>query len=83
RPGPMEQIPNFIASKHGQIPVSYPHPKLEPILKETYGVMIYQEQIMMAASALAGFTLGQSDLLRRAIGKKKLEVMKEQRKTFV
>ncbi|MDD4769799.1 MAG: DNA polymerase III subunit alpha, partial [Eubacteriales bacterium] len=83
RPGPMEQIPNFIASKHGQTPVSYPHPKLEPILKETYGVMIYQEQIMMAASALAGFTLGQSDLLRRAIGKKKLEVMKEQRKTFV
>lgn len=83
RPGPMEQIPNFIASKHGQIPVSYPHPKLEEVLKETYGVMIYQEQIMMAASTLAGFSLGQADLLRRAIGKKKLEVMKEQRKTFV
>lgn len=83
RPGPMEQIPVFIASKHGQIPVSYPHPLLEPILKETYGVMIYQEQIMMAASALAGFSLGQADLLRRAIGKKKLKEMKEQRKTFV
>lgn len=83
RPGPMEQIPVFIASKHGQIPVSYPHPLLEPILKETYGVMIYQEQIMMAASALAGFSLGQADLLRRAIGKKKMKEMKEQRKTFV
>lgn len=83
RPGPMEQIPTFIASKHGQIPVSYPHPLLEPILKETYGVMVYQEQIVMAASALAGFSLGQADLLRRAIGKKKMKEMKEQRKAFV
>jgi len=83
RPGPMEQIPVFIASKHGQIPVSYPHPKLKDILQDTYGVMIYQEQIMMAASALAGFSLGQADLLRRAIGKKKQDVMLEQRKTFV
>lgn len=82
RPGPMEQIPNFIAGKHGQA-VSYPHPKLEELLKETYGVMIYQEQIMMAASELAGFSLGQADLLRRAIGKKKHEVMVEQRKVFV
>lgn len=82
RPGPMEQIPTFIAGKHGQ-KVSYPHPKLEELLKETYGVMIYQEQIMLAAAELAGFSLGQADLLRRAIGKKKLEVMKEQRKVFV
>jgi len=83
RPGPMEQIPTFIQSKHGQIPISFPHPKLSEILKETYGVMIYQEQIMMAASALAGFSLGQSDLLRRAIGKKKHAVMAEQRAIFV
>jgi DNA polymerase-3 subunit alpha len=83
RPGPMEQIPNFIASKHGKVPVSYPHPDLEDILKETYGVMIYQEQIMLVASTLAGFTLGQADILRRAIGKKKMAEMKEQRKAFV
>ncbi len=83
RPGPMEQIPVFIASKHGDIPVSYPHPLLEPVLKETYGVMIYQEQIIIAASVLAGFSLSQADLLRRAIGKKKMKEMKEQRKAFV
>ena len=83
RPGPMEQIPTFIASKHGQIPISYPHPKLEELLKETYGVMIYQEQIMLAAAELAGFSLGQADLLRRAIGKKKHGEMAEQRKVFV
>lgn len=83
RPGPMEQIPTFIASKHGQVPITYPHPKLEELLKETYGVMIYQEQIMLAASELAGFNLGQADLLRRAIGKKKHDVMMEQRKIFV
>lgn len=82
RPGPMEQIPNFIAGKHGE-KVSSPHPKLDELLKETYGVMIYQEQIMLAASELAGFTLAQADLLRRAIGKKKLDEMKEQRKVFV
>lgn len=83
RPGPMDQIPIFIARKHGKVPVSYPHPALEPILKETYGVMIYQEQIMLAASTLAGFSLGQADILRRAIGKKKMAEMKEQRKAFV
>ncbi|MTI96094.1 MAG: DNA polymerase III subunit alpha [Firmicutes bacterium] len=83
RPGPMEQIPAFIASKHGETPVKYPHPKLEELLKETYGIMIYQEQIMLAAAELAGFSLGQADLLRRAMGKKKLDVMKEQRKIFI
>src|SRR5690554_3625825 len=82
RPGPIEQIPSFIAGKHGDT-IKYPHPRLEGLLKEIYGVMIYQEQIMLAASELAGFTLGQADLLRRAIGKKKLDVMKEQRKVFV
>ncbi|NLY32216.1 MAG: DNA polymerase III subunit alpha, partial [Firmicutes bacterium] len=83
RPGPMDQIPIFIASKHGKVPVTYPHPALEAILKETYGVMIYQEQIMLAASTLAGFSLGQADILRRAMGKKKKEEMLEQRKAFV
>ncbi len=83
RPGPMEQIPTFIQSKHGQIPINYLHPKLEPILKETYGVMVYQEQIMQVASTMAGFSLGEADLLRRAIGKKKLEVLNEQRELFV
>lgn len=82
RPGPMEQIPTFIAGKHGKT-VSYPHPKLEELLKETYGVMIYQEQIMLAAAELAGFSLGQADILRRAIGKKKHDVMMEQRKVFI
>ncbi len=83
RPGPMEQIPTFIESKHGKKPISYLHPRLEPILKETYGVMVYQEQIMQVAAEMAGFTLGQADLLRRAIGKKKMEILTEQREIFV
>ncbi|MBS4032497.1 MAG: DNA polymerase III subunit alpha [Clostridiales bacterium] len=83
RPGPMEQIPTFIQSKHGHVPIRYAHPSLEPILKETYGVMVYQEQIMQVAAAMAGFSLGEADLLRRAIGKKKLEVLNEQREKFV
>ncbi|MCW3489860.1 DNA polymerase III subunit alpha [Dethiobacter alkaliphilus] len=83
RPGPMEQIPTFIQSKHGHIPIKYLHSDLEPILKETYGIMVYQEQIMQVASAMAGFSLGESDLLRRAIGKKKLEVLNQQRELFV
>ena len=82
RPGPMEQIPNFIAGKHGH-KVSYPHPKLEELLRETYGVMIYQERIMLAAAELAGFSLGQADLLRRAMGEKQMDIMREQRKAFV
>ena len=83
RPGPMEQIPTFIKSKHGEIPIKYLHPDLEPILKETYGIMVYQEQIMQVASVMAGFSLGEADLLRRAIGKKKLEVLNQQREVFV
>ncbi len=83
RPGPMEQIPVFIESKHGIRPIKYLHPDLEQVLKETYGVMVYQEQIMEVAAKMAGFTLGQADLLRRAIGKKKKEILDEQRLIFV
>jgi len=83
RPGPMEQIPTFINSKHGREQIQYLHPVLEPILSETYGVIVYQEQIMEIASRMAGFTLSQADLLRRAIGKKKKEILDEQRDLFV
>jgi len=83
RPGPMEQIPIFIESKHGTRAIKYPHKELETVLNETYGVMVYQEQIMEVAARMAGFTLGQADLLRRAIGKKKKEILDEQRIIFV
>ncbi|MDB5084918.1 MAG: polymerase subunit alpha, partial [Bacilli bacterium] len=83
RPGPMENIPHFIKAKHGQIPIVYPHPSLAPILKDTYGVIVYQEQIMQIASFMAGFSLGQADVLRRAVGKKKREILDEQRALFV
>lgn len=83
RPGPMENIPAFIAAKHGRVPIQYPHPDLEPILKDTYGVIVYQEQIMQIASRLAGFSMGQSDLLRRAVGKKKRDVLDAERERFV
>lgn len=83
RPGPMEQIPRFIRAKHGLEAVDYPHPDLEPILRNTYGIIVYQEQIMRIASQMAGFTLGQADLLRRAVSKKKREVLDEQRAAFI
>jgi DNA polymerase-3 subunit alpha len=83
RPGPMQMIDDFIRRRHGQTRVSYEHPALEPILKETYGVMVYQEQVMQIASALAGFTLGEADLLRKAMGKKKVEVMAAQMDKFL
>lgn len=83
RPGPMEQIPAFIQSKHSKNSINYLHPDLEPILKETYGVMVYQEQIMQVAATMAGFSLGEADSLRRAIGKKKLEALNEQRAKFI
>ncbi|MCL5993903.1 MAG: DNA polymerase III subunit alpha [Firmicutes bacterium] len=83
RPGPMEQIATFVGNKHGHNPIHYLHADLEPILKETYGIMVYQEQIMQVASTMAGFSLGEADLLRRAIGKKKLEVLNQQRELFV
>ena len=83
RPGPMELIPEFIRRRHGEIKIEYEHPLLEPICRETYGIMIYQEQVMQAAQVLAGYTLGGADLLRRAMGKKKVEEMAKQRASFV
>jgi DNA polymerase-3 subunit alpha len=85
RPGPLEggMVDDFIKRKHGETRVEYLHPLLEPILKETYGVIVYQEQVMQIASALAGYTLGQADLLRRAMGKKKPEEMAKQKKIFL
>ena len=83
RPGPMANIPTYCARKHGMEHPDYIHPKLEPILKETFGVIIYQEQVMQAAQILAGYSLGQADLLRRAMGKKIRKEMQAQRKDFV
>ncbi|HEY8489237.1 MAG TPA: DNA polymerase III subunit alpha, partial [Thermaerobacter sp.] len=85
RPGPLGSgmVDDFIKRKHGQVPVEYPHPWLEPILKETYGTIVYQEQVMQIASVMAGFTLGEADLLRRAMGKKKPEEMQKQREKFL
>lgn len=82
RPGPMEWIPDYIDGKHGRKKPTYVHPKLEPILSTTYGVAIYQEQVMKIAQELAGFSLGQADILRKAMGKKILEVMQEQKQKF-
>ena len=83
RPGPMQFIPQYIARKKNEEVTIYDHPKMEPILKETYGIMVYQEQIMQVVQALAGFSLGGADILRRAIGKKKEDVMKQQREKFI
>jgi DNA polymerase-3 subunit alpha len=83
RPGPMANIPTYCARKHGMEQSDYIHPKLESILRETFGVIIYQEQVMQAAQILAGFTLGEADLLRRAMGKKIKKEMQAQRERFV
>jgi DNA polymerase III subunit alpha len=83
RPGPMENIPLFIDRKHGLQQVEYPHPDLKPILENTYGVIVYQEQIMQIASRIADFSLGEADLLRRAVGKKQKEVLDQERNHFV
>lgn len=83
RPGPMEFIPKYIQGKHGLTAVEYPHPSLKPILEDTYGIIVYQEQIMQIASAMAGFSLGEADLLRRAVSKKKREVLDQERVHFV
>jgi DNA polymerase-3 subunit alpha len=83
RPGPMELIPQYLARKAGKEPIAYEHPLLEQICSETYGVMIYQEQVMQAAQVLAGYSLGKADLLRRAMGKKKPEEMAAQHDVFV
>ena len=82
RPGPLQFLDEFIGRKDGKIPVVYEAPEMEPILKETYGIMLYQEQIMQVAQAVAGFSLGQADILRRAIGKKKIKVMEAMKVTF-
>jgi DNA polymerase-3 subunit alpha len=82
RPGPMDLIPTFVARKHGKEQVEYPHPLLETVLGETYGVMVYQEQVMQTAQILGGYSLGGADLLRRAMGKKKAEEMAEHREIF-
>ena len=83
RPGPMQYIPNFVARKHGNEEVVYDHPKMEPILKDTYGIMVYQEQVMQIVQVLAGFSLGQADILRDAMGKKKPEEMALQKDAFI
>jgi DNA polymerase-3 subunit alpha len=85
RPGPLEggMVDDFINRKHGRTKVTYAHPALEPILKDTYGVIVYQEQVMQISSALAGYSLGQADLLRRAMGKKKKEVMEKEKASFL
>src|SRR5690348_8733971 len=83
RPGPMDNIPMFGRRKNGEEPIEYPHPLLEGILKETYGIFVYQEQVMQAAQILAGYSLGGADLLRRAMGKKIQSEMDAQRETFV
>ena len=83
RPGPMESIPLYAKRKAGHAPVTYEHPILEPILKETYGIIVYQEQIMQIASKMAGFTFGEADLLRRAVSKKNREVLQSERIHFV
>ncbi len=83
RPGPMENIPDYCAVKHGEQEMKLLHPGLEPILRETYGIIVYQEQVMEIARALAGYSLGDADILRRAMGKKKPEEMKAQRTKFL
>ena len=83
RPGPMDDIPKYIACKHGIESIKYLHEKLQPILEETYGVMVYQEQVMQIAQEIGGYTLGQADILRRAMGKKNKEEMLAQKKRFI
>ncbi len=83
RPGPMELAPDYIGRKHGRLEIEYPHPLLEDVLKETYGVALYQEQVMQMANVLAGFSMAEADGLRKAMGKKLPEVMAEYKDLFV
>jgi DNA polymerase-3 subunit alpha len=83
RPGPMDLIPDFIARKHGRAKITYEHPAMEKFTQETYGIMVYQEQIMQIASEMAGFTMGEADTLRRAMGKKDRDLMATQRAKFL
>lgn len=82
RPGPLQFIDSFIKRKHGEEIIEFPHPMVEPILKDTYGIMVYQEQIMQTAQILGGYSLGSADILRRAMGKKKMDVMQQQKEIF-
>jgi DNA polymerase-3 subunit alpha len=82
RPGPMEHINTFIRAKHGQEPVRYPHPTLQGILEDTYGVIVYQDQVLLIAQAFAGYTLGEADIVRKAMGKKIPSVMRQEREKF-
>jgi DNA polymerase-3 subunit alpha len=83
RPGPMENIPSFCARKNGRETIEYPHPLLAPVLSETYGIFVYQEQVMLSAQVLAGYSLGGADILRKAMGKKKADEMAKQRTIFL
>ncbi len=83
RPGPMDLIPTFVEGKHNPKSIHYPDPSLIPVLEETYGVMVYQEQILQIANIMAGYSLGEADILRRAIGKKKKKLLDENKKRFV
>jgi DNA polymerase III subunit alpha len=83
RPGPMEHIPKFIKSKHGEEPITYPHPALEKILEDTYGVIVYQDQVLFIVRQFAGYSLGQADIFRKAMGKKIPEVMQKEKVNFI
>jgi len=83
RPGPMQNIPRFVESKNGRQAITYPDPSLEKVLKETYGVIVYQEQVMEVARIIAGYSMGQADLLRRAMGKKKMEIIDKEKIPFI
>ncbi|MSQ15054.1 MAG: DNA polymerase III subunit alpha [Dehalococcoidia bacterium] len=83
RPGPMQHIPTFIRAKHGLEPVKFPHPDLEKILEDTYGVIVYQDQVLIIAQAFAGYSLGQADVMRKAMGKKIAEIMRQEHDRFV
>ena len=83
RPGPMEHIPTFIKAKHGLEPIRYPHPELASILKETYGVIVYQDQVLFIVRAFAGYSLGEADIFRKAMGKKIAQAMKKERRNFI
>ena len=83
RPGPMEQIDSFIESKHGAKKVRYPDERLAHILKETYGIIVYQDQVLLITQAFAGYSLGEADIVRKAMGKKIPDIMIKERKRFI
>ena len=83
RPGPMEHIDTFIDAKHGRAPIRYPHPTMKDILEETYGVIVYQDQVLLIAQAFAGYSLGEADVVRKAMGKKNPEVMQKEKERFL